>query len=569
MITYLMQVLLFQVLFLAVYDFFLSKETFHKYNRWYLIGTPLVSFILPFIKIPTFQKAVPEEIMIFFPEIVLSPQKVIEQTTLYSETSVNYISIIFWIGASLFSIVFFIKLTNIYRLILKNEIVKKTAYKLVLLPKQSKAFSFFSFIFLGKEISADKKEQIIKHELIHSKQKHSLDLLFFEFLRIAMWFNPMIYLYQQRITLLHEYITDSEVVKTTEKKDYFNNLLAQTFQVENISFVNQFYKHSFIKKRITMMTKNKSKQIKKAKYLLLLPLLASMLIYTSCGIHKNNTSVVEEEHIEKLEKVVQIKEVLLEDVPFAIIDEVPEFPDCTGTRKEKSDCLNMNLKKHVVENFNMNISKKLGLTPGKKKIWVVFRIDKNGYVSDVNARAPHPKLKAETIRVINTIPKMKPGRHGGKAVGMKYTLPISFNIEGNIENTTALKKIEILKNNKNVATDVPFSIIENVPVYPGCVGTREEKAACLNKSIQKFVVKNFNLNLSKRLGLSKGSKKIWIVFRIDKKGNVVDAKARAPHPILKEEAERVASLLPKMKPGKQRGKTVGMKYTLPISFSVK
>ncbi len=664
MITYIIQVVFFQVLFLAVYDFFLSKETFHSYNRWYLLGTPIVSFVLPLIKIPTFQKAVPGDLMVYLPEILLSPQKVIEQTAYYTESSINYMSLLFWCGVVLFALVFFVKLFKIFRLITKNETIKKAYYKLVLLPKQTTAFSFFNFIFLGKNISKEKQEDIIQHELIHSKQKHSLDLLFFEFLRIAMWFNPMIYLYQQRITLLHEYISDSEVVKTTEKHDYFNKLLSQTFQVENISFVNQFYKHSLIKKRITMMTKNKSKHIKKVKYLLLLPLLASMLVYTSCGVHKKNTSVIKVEEDQNVVKKemhtwymgfqgelrknigkkktytdyyigsgqpegvrIEYKDLLAEEkkeydafyerfqkskvlkditkidiyrgdngrvvlahiidyskrkksaqkadlsnntVPFAIIEEVPVFPGCTGTREEKGDCLNRSLKKHVVRNFNAELAQKLGLSPGKKKIWIIFRIDEKGFITDVNARAPHPKLKEEAIRVINTIPRMIPGKQKGKAVGMKYTLPITFMIAGTDTNekATALKEIEILRKNIKGNTDVPLAIIEEVPVYPGCVGTREQKKQCLNKNIKKFVVVNFNTNLIAKIGLSKGRKKIWVVFRIDEKGNVTNVNARAPHPKLEEEAIRVARLLPKMKPGKQRGKAVGMKYTLPISFNV-
>jgi beta-lactamase regulating signal transducer with metallopeptidase domain len=570
MIAYIIQVVLFQVLFLAVYNFFLSKETFHNYNRWYLLGTPIVSFVLPLIKIPTFQKAVPEELMVYLPEILLSPQKIFEETTYYSESSIDYINLVFIFGVILFTIVFLVKLYKIFRLISVNETIQKTFYKLVLLPQQTTAFSFFNFIFLGKNISKEKQADIIEHELVHSKQKHSLDLLFYEFLRVAMWFNPMIYIYQQRITLLHEYISDAEVVKTTEKHDYFNKLLSQTFQVENISFVNQFYKHSLIKKRITMMTKNKSKQIKKAKYLLLLPLLASMLLYTSCGVQKNTSSVVE---VENIEKVVLAEEVLLDNVPFAIIEEVPTFTGCTGTRKEKSDCLNMSLKKHVVRNFNSGLASKLGLTPGKKKIWIVFRIDEKGNVTNVNARAPHPKLKEEAIRVVNTIPRMIAGKHKGKAVGMKYTLPITFYVEGVgtdvvTDKITALKEIVLLRKGINGNADVPFSIIENVPVFPGCTGTRAEKAACLNENIKKFVVRNFNGKLPKKLRLSKGIKKIWVVFSIDEKGNVTNINARAPHPKLKEEAIRVARLLPKMVPGMQRGKAVGMKYTLPITFNV-
>ncbi len=560
MITYIIQVVLFQILFLAVYDFFLSKETFHTYNRWYLLGTPIVSFVLPLIKIPTFQKVVPVDLMVRLPEILLSPQKVIEQTAYYTVTSINYISLLFWCGVVLFTLVFLVKLFKIGLLIQRNETINKVFYKLVLLPKQTTAFSFFNFIFLGKNITKEKQKDIIQHELIHSKQKHSLDLLFFEFLRIAMWFNPLIYIYQQRITLLHEYISDAEIVKTTEKHDYFNKLLAQTFQVENISFVNQFYKHSLIKKRITMMKKNKSKQIKKAKYLLLLPLLASMLVYTSSSSQKKSIK-------KYTPSIVEVKQ-SYKDVPFSIIEEVPVFPGCIGTRKEKSDCLNRSLKKHVINNFNVNLAGKLGLTPGKKKIWIIFRIDEKGFVTDVSARAPHPKLKEEAIRVVNTIPRMKPGKQKGKAVGMKYTLPIIFNIAGNATDVKTAGLKETLRKYTNDNTDVPFSIIEEVPVYPGCVGTREEKTQCLNDNIKKFVVVNFNTNLIKKIGLSKGLKKIWVVFRIDEKGNVTNVNARAPHPKLKEEAIRVAGLLPKMKPGKQRGKAVGMKYTLPISFNV-
>lgn len=93
MINYILQVILFQVLFLAIYDFFLSKETFFTKNRWYLISTPVLSFILPFIKIPTFRKAVSEEFIIYLPEIVLSPEKVIQEISFYQ--SINYTAVLF------------------------------------------------------------------------------------------------------------------------------------------------------------------------------------------------------------------------------------------------------------------------------------------------------------------------------------------------------------------------------------------------------------------------------------------------------------------------------------------
>ena len=281
MINYIIQVVLFQVLFLAVYDFFLSKETFFTKNRWYLLSTPIISFLLPLVKIPSFQKAIPQEYVTYLPEIILSPERIIKEASWYQ--SINYLEVLFLVGVVLFSILFATKLVKIIKLTGAYKLRKKEGYTLVLIPKQSKAFSFFNYIFLGEEIPDTQKEQIIAHELVHSKQKHSFDLLFFELLKIMMWFNPMIYSYQKRITLVHEYISDAVATKSTPKENYINQLLSNFFQVENIAFINQFYKQTLIKKRIIMMKKKQSKKMNQLKYLVLIPVLLSMLFYTSCS----------------------------------------------------------------------------------------------------------------------------------------------------------------------------------------------------------------------------------------------------------------------------------------------
>ena len=116
--------------------------------------------------------------------------------------------------------------------------------------------------------------------------------------------------------------------------------------------------------------------------------------------------------------------------------------------------------------------------------------------------------------------------------------------------------------------DVPFSVIENVPVFPGCEsGNNTAKRDCMSKKIQQFVNRKFNTDLASDLGLS-GRQRINVIFKIDKTGNVTGIRARAPHPGLEKEAARVIGLLPKMKPGKQRGKPVNVPYSLPIIFQV-
>ena len=117
--------------------------------------------------------------------------------------------------------------------------------------------------------------------------------------------------------------------------------------------------------------------------------------------------------------------------------------------------------------------------------------------------------------------------------------------------------------------DVPFAVIENVPVYPGCeaLAGNDAKKNCLSKKIEEYVVRTFNTNLAGELGLE-GRQRIYVKFRIDREGNVVDVQARAPHPKLEEEAVKIVRGLPKMIPGKQRGVPVGVADALPIVFQV-
>ena len=116
--------------------------------------------------------------------------------------------------------------------------------------------------------------------------------------------------------------------------------------------------------------------------------------------------------------------------------------------------------------------------------------------------------------------------------------------------------------------EVPFSVIENVPIFPGCdKGNNDDRRQCMSQKITKFVQRKFNTDLAGDLGLS-GRQRISVIFKIDKTGNVVEVRARAPHPRLVKEAQRVITSLPKMKPGKQRGKAVTVQYSLPIIFQV-
>ena len=136
------------------------------------------------------------------------------------------------------------------------------------------------------------------------------------------------------------------------------------------------------------------------------------------------------------------------------------------------------------------------------------------------------------------------------------------------EEIVEVEEVEVADVEEEIA-EVPFAIIENVPIFPGCEGesNNDARRKCMSQKIDKIIERKFDTELGTELGLS-GIQRIYVLFKIDERGNVVDVRARAPHPKLQAEATRVVNLLPKMTPGKQRGKAVRVSYTKPIVFKI-
>ncbi len=121
---------------------------------------------------------------------------------------------------------------------------------------------------------------------------------------------------------------------------------------------------------------------------------------------------------------------------------------------------------------------------------------------------------------------------------------------------------------EEVQEDVPFRIIENVPVFPGCIGNRAELSMCLEENIRQHIAANFNSELAQELGLPVGKMLIFVQFTIVNDGTITNIRTRAPHKKLEKEAVRVIKTIPKMKAGSQRGRPVRVRYNLPIIFNI-
>lgn len=182
-------------------------------------------------------------------------------------------------------------------------------------------------------------------------------------------------------------------------------------------------------------------------------------------------------------------------------------------------------------------------------------------------------LYTDTLDAIDNPNKFKETKKiiSPKVIKVKKDVKVILNNNSESEETT-----EVRVNNNEVVFDdsetgtkeVSFTIIEDVPVFPGCYGSKSELKNCFNKMIQVHFTTFFNADLPNNLGLSKGKKKVFIGFLINTKGTVDNILVRAPHPKLKEEVTRVMKLLPIIKPGTQRGKNVNVKYSIPFTLVV-
>ena len=172
-----------------------------------------------------------------------------------------------------------------------------------------------------------------------------------------------------------------------------------------------------------------------------------LLFLSTLSIYAQETGYAKETEVKELMPIDPIENI--KDVPFKILEEVPVHPDCKTIkgREEIKKCFNMAMIKHVQKHFNAELSsciekrvlynykkKKdeevcIGLAKGKKRIYILFKINQEGNVVDINVNAPHPKLKEEGIRIAKLLPKMEPGRQEGVPVRVGYTLPIIFNVD--------------------------------------------------------------------------------------------------------------------------------------------
>ncbi len=287
---YLLEANIYLGVFYVAYCLFLNKETHYLLNRLYLILSSIVSFILPVLQLGILLPPIPEPptASYFVAEqvtTVTAPSAVPVQVTAPAFTLQDGLWYAYLAGAMICATLLTIKLLSLFKLIHANKVTIQDNYKIVYLKDTNTAFSFFNYLFIGT--AANNERTILRHELVHIRQKHSADILFLEFLKIINWFNPLVYLLQHSIKTQHEYIADEQtVIDEADATSYSSFLVNNAYGLSGPAITHSFYNLNLLKNRIIMLHQQRSGNLARLKYLVAVPIGTALLCASTLGFSK-------------------------------------------------------------------------------------------------------------------------------------------------------------------------------------------------------------------------------------------------------------------------------------------
>lgn len=286
---YLLEANLYLLLFYGFYRLLLANTTFYSSNRYFLLICSITAFLLPIMQLGYLNPTPIIDNVLFLPPILYTEMELanIASTPIQANTDyATYLYPIYLFIAFCFAVKLGLSISKIILLWLKAEKLNSGKITLIELNEEKSAFSFFNLLFIHPHLA--EKEAVLKHEMVHIKQIHSLDILFFEIVQIVCWFNPIIYFMKKDIKLLHEYIADELSTNSNmQKHEYAMFLIENSFGIVPQSLTNQIFNQSILKRRINMLNKKRTAGWARLRLLLTLPLVGVMLCASTMAFTKD------------------------------------------------------------------------------------------------------------------------------------------------------------------------------------------------------------------------------------------------------------------------------------------
>ena len=536
MLAYFLKINVAIALFYAFYRLFFYKDTFFTWRRAALLRFFAISAVYPLLNIQTWiTEQEPMVAMadlyadIVLPEFTITPE---QATSDWKTLLLQTVGFAYWGMVIVLAIRFFIQLAGIIRLAFRCRKAKIGNTNVHLLRQASGPFSFFHWIFIHPTShTEDELSEILTHEQTHANQWHSIDVLVSEIVCIFCWFNPFAWLMKREIRTNLEYLADNRVLETGhDSKAYQYHLLGLSHHKAAATIYNSFNVLP-LKKRIKMMNKKRTREIGRTKYLMFLPLAALLMIISNIEAVARTTKEMAKDVIEAVEENLASNsttpemEVATEAIPVE-----------TPISQQDKDKL-VTYKGKVVDKDGKPVEGAELLIDGSHKLPQdqSFVTDKNGNFSFMAFENAH--------------------------IGVIWNKNDKYMLKGIRYDQKERTNLKIVMDDQwqnppsNDPNNPVFEVVEIMPEFPdgGMSG------------LMQFLSKNIQYPINAQKNHTQG--RVTVQFVVNKDGSISEPKIiRGVDPDLDGEAIRVISLMPKWKPGMQKGQPVRVKYTVPVMF---
>ena len=536
MLAYFLKINVAIALFYAFYRLFFYKDTFFTWRRAALLCFFAISAVYPLLNIQTWiTEQEPMVAMadlyadIVLPEFTITPE---QATSDWKTLLLQTVGFAYWGMVIVLAIRFFIQLAGIIRLAFRCQKAKIGNTNVHLLRQASGPFSFFHWIFIHPTShTEDELSEILTHEQTHANQWHSIDVLVSEIVCIFCWFNPFAWLMKREIRTNLEYLADNRVLETGhDSKAYQYHLLGLSHHKAAATIYNSFNVLP-LKKRIKMMNKKRTREIGRTKYLMFLPLAALLMKISNIEAVARATNEMAKDVIEAVEENLASNsttpemEVATEAIPVE-----------TPISQQDKDKL-VTYKGKVVDKDGKPVEGAELLIDGSHKLPQdqSFVTDKNGNFSFMAFENAH--------------------------IGVIWNKNDKYMLKGIRYDQKERTNLKIVMDDQwqnppsNDPNNPVFEVVEIMPEFPdgGMSG------------LMQFLSKNIQYPINAQKNHTQG--RVTVQFVVNKDGSISEPKIiRGVDPDLDGEAIRVISLMPKWKPGMQKGQPVRVKYTVPVMF---
>ena len=508
------------VLFYAFYRLLFYKDTFFKLRRASLLAFFGLALLYPLLNIQEWvkeQEPMTEVIQIYsamLPEMTVTPEVVVK--TDWKGILLSASSYMYWGVMALLFVRFFIQLSSILLLAYRSRRTVIHGVPVYRLDKPAGPFSFFKMIFIHPESHSEKEiDEILTHECTHVFQWHSVDVMICELITVICWVNPFAWLLKREVRHNLEYLADNTVIQSGyDCKSYQYHLLGLAHHYQAAATLYNSFNVLHLKNRISMMNKKRSHGIGRTKYLIFIPLAAFLMLLSNIEAVARITGEIAAEAVAGVKEATEIS-VLSED--------------------------DVKVSGQVIDDFNGPV---IGANVIVKGTNVGTITDTEGYfvletTKNAVLRFSFPGMKAKEVAVKDVQGKLKVQLYSDGSAQGSQSAPPPPPMSPQISTDPS---------------DLVFTVVEVMPEFPGGQGALLQFLA---KSIKYPVIAQQN-GIQGRVTCS---------FVVGKDGVIRNIEViRGVDPSLDLEAARVISMMPKWKPGMQKGKEVSVKYTVPVTF---